>query len=142
MTRPLDPELLAAYLETDYFISDDPPLLMNIGKQNGDLQILLASFGVDQAAFITAWNPRSRKLSGDENDDRQSALLLEIEQLRHNYLVAYGERADWREYSYFVMGISKENASDLAQQFEQNAYVWIDDRGIPELVTLNLPSQV
>lgn len=141
MTGALDPELLAAYLETDYFISDDPPLLMKIGEQNGDLQILLASFSVDQAAFITAWNPRSQKLSNDENDDRQSALLSEIEQLRHNYLVAYGERADWREYSYLVLGISKQNASDLAQQFEQNAYVWIDDRGIPELVTLDLLSK-
>lgn len=141
MTGALDPELLAAYLETDYFISDDPPLLMKIGEQNGDLQILLASFSVDQAAFITAWNPRSQKLSNDENDDRQSALLSEIEQLRHNYLVAYGERVDWREYSYLVLGISKQNASDLAQQFEQNAYVWIDDRGIPELVTLDLLSK-
>lgn len=136
MKSKLDPTLKQTYLETDYVVSDDPPLLLNIGVKNGDAQILLASMGVKTGAFITAWNPGSQALSDDENDDRQYQLLTEIEKHRLNYLVGFGERQDWREYSYLVLGISRELASSLATQFEQNAYVWIDESGIPELTVL------
>lgn len=136
MKSSLAPELLTAYLETDYFVSDDPPLLLHIGEENDDAKILLASFAVDSAAFITAWNPGSRTLSDDENDARQAELLGEIEARRLNYLVGYGERKDWLEYSYLVLGINRDSARELAEQFEQNAFVWLDQSGVPELVTL------
>ncbi len=136
MKTALDPELLKAYLETDYFVSDDPPLLLRIGEENDDAKILLASFAVSSAAFLTAWNPGSQQLSDDENDARQAGLLSEIESRRLNYLVGYGQRGDWQEYSYLVLGVSKEEARELAETFEQNAFVWLDQSGVPELVTL------
>lgn len=130
----LPPDLLQAYLETGYIVSDDPPLLLTIGEPSDDARILLASFGVQTAAFITAWNPGSQLLSEEENEERQLRLLDEIEKRRLNYLLGSGERADWREYSYFVLGIAHEDADQLARQFQQNAYVWLDEKGIPELV--------
>ena len=136
MQSQLDPDLLEAYLQTDYIVSDDPPMLMNIGVQSDDARILLASFNTDCGAFITAWNPRSTLLNDEDNDDRQAALLAEIELRRLNYLVGYGEREEWREYSYFILAISREEASELAHQFEQNAYVWVGADGAPELVTM------
>jgi hypothetical protein len=136
MESNLDPALRQAYLETDYIISDDPPTLLRIGEYNPDVRILLASFGVDSGAFITAWNPGSTRLPDEENDERQSLLLDEIEHRRLNYFIGYGERADWREYSYFVLGINREDAIMLASQFHQHAFVWLGDDGIPELVSL------
>ncbi len=136
MKSNLEPALRQRYTETDYFISDDPPLLFKIGHQSDDLSILLASLGVESAAFLTAWNPGSKQLSEEDNDDRQSALLSEIESLRHNYLVGYGEQGDWREYSYLVLGIAREDASALAQQFGQFAYLWIDQGGTAELIAM------
>ena len=136
MESNLEPALLQAYLETDYIVSDDPPMLLRVNEHNPDAQILLASFGVTSGAFITAWNPGSTILPDDENDDRQSLLLDEIEARRLNYLIGYGEKPDWREYSYFILGIEREDASLLARQFQQNAYVWVGEKGIPELVTL------
>lgn len=136
MKSDLPPELIEAYLETDYFVSDDPPLLLKIGEENDDAKILLASFGVSTAAFVTAWNPKSEVLSEDENDARQAELLREIEAGWLNYLVGYGERDNWLEYSYLVLGISRDAATTLAERFEQNAFVWLDEQGIPELVTL------
>ena len=129
----LPPDLQQAYLETDYIVSDDPPLLLTIGEPSDDARILLASFGVQTAAFVTAWNPGSQLLSDGENEERQLRLLDEIEKRRMNYLLGSGERADWREYSYFVLGITREDADQLARQFQQNAYVWLDESGIPEL---------
>lgn len=136
MKSDLPAELLQAYLETDYFVSDDPPLMLRIGEENDDAKILLGSFGVTTSALITAWNPGSEVLSEDENDSRQAALLGEIESKRLNYLVGYGERQDWLEYSYLVLGITRDEANELAEQFGQNAYVWIDQEGVPELITL------
>ena len=135
MKSGIDPSLRQKYLDTDYIISDDPPLLMKVGEQSDDLRVLLGSMGVEFAAFITAWNPHSEKLTDDENDDRQAVLLTDIEKMRLNYLVGYGQGNDWQEYSYLVLGIDKEQATAMATRFEQNAYVWIGPAGIPELIT-------
>ena len=134
MTSGLDESLRLKYLDTDYIISDDPPLLMKIGEQSDDLRVLLGSMDVESAAFITAWNPRSEQLTDEENDDRQGVLLTDIEKIRLNYLVGYGQREDWREYSYLVLGLDKDQATAMATRFEQNAYVWIGPAGIPELI--------
>ena len=135
MKSGIDSSLRKKYLDTDYIISDDPPLLMKVGEQSDDLRVLLGSMGVESAAFITAWNPHSEKLSDDENDDRQAVLLADIEKMRLNYLVGYGQGKAWQEYSYLVLGIDKGQASAMATRFEQNAYVWIGPAGIPELIT-------
>lgn len=135
MKSGLPAELRQKYLDTDYVVSDDPPLLLRIGEQNDDARILLASMGVETAAFITAWNPQSDRLTDDENDARQQVLLSDIEQLRLNYLVGFGEGDDWVEYSYLVLGIEKDQATAMATRYEQYAYVWIGPSGVPELVT-------
>jgi hypothetical protein len=135
MKPGIDSSLRQKYLDTDYIISDDPPLLMKVGEQSDDLRVLLGSMGVESAAFITAWNPHSEKLTDDENDDRQAVLLTDIEKMRLNYLVGYGQGKDWQEYSYLVLGIDKDQATAMATRFEQNAYVWIGPTGIPELIT-------
>jgi hypothetical protein len=135
MKSGIDASLKQRYLDTDYIISDDPSLLMKVGEQSDDLRVLLGSMGVESAAFITAWNPRSEQLTDDQNDNRQGALLTEIEKIRLNYLVGYGQRDDWQEYSYLVLGIDKDQATAMATRFEQNAYVWVGPAGIPELIT-------
>ena len=135
MKSGIDASLRQKYLDTDYIISDDPPLLMKIGEQSDDLRVLLGSMGVESAALITAWNPRSEQLTVDENDDRQGVLLTDIEKIRLNYLIGCGQLDDWQEYSYLVLGIDKDQATAMATRFEQNAYVWIGPAGIPELIT-------
>ena len=79
MQSRLDPELLKAYLQTDYIVSDDPPMMLKIGEQSDDARILLESFNTDCGTFITAWNPGSNILKDEDNDDRQTVLLSEIE---------------------------------------------------------------
>ena len=54
MQSRLDPELLKAYLQTDYIVSDDPPMMLKIGEQSDDARILLKSFNTDCGTFITA----------------------------------------------------------------------------------------
>ena len=47
MQSRLDPELLKAYLQTDYIVSDDPPMMLKIGEQSDDARIFLKSFNTD-----------------------------------------------------------------------------------------------
>ena len=128
--------LLQKYRQTDYINDDDPPLLVNIGEQNDGLRILFASFNVESAAFITAWNPRGRKLTLDENYDRQIELLEDISNQRLNYFVGRGESqtGDWSEDSYLVLGVSLTDAKEIANRHDQNAFVWIPVSGVPELI--------
>jgi len=129
-------ELLQKYRQTDYIVDDDPPLLVHIGEQNDGLRILFASFNVESAAFITAWNPNGRKLTLDENYDRQIELLEDISNQRLNYFVGRGESqtGDWSEDSYLVLGVSLTDAKEIANRHDQNAFVWIPVSGVPELI--------
>jgi len=129
-------ELLQKYRQTDYIVDDDPPLLVHIGEQNDGLRILFASFNVESAAFITAWNPNGRKLTLDENYDRQIELLEDISNQRLNYFVGRGESqtGDWSEDSYLVLGVSLTDAKQIANRHDQNAFVWIPVSGVPELI--------
>ena len=128
--------LLQKYRQTDYIIDDDPPLLVHIGEQNDGLRILFASFNVESAAFITAWNPLGRQFTLDENYDRQIELLEDISSQRLNYFVGRGESqtGDWSEDSYLVLGVSLDDATEIAKRHEQNAFVWIPVSGVPELI--------
>ena len=128
--------LLQKYRQTDYIIDDDPPLLVHIGEQNDGLRILFTSFNVESAAFITAWNPHGRKLTLDENYDRQIELLEDISNQRLNYFVGRGESqtGDWSEDSYLVLGVSLTDAKEIASRHDQNAFVWIPVSGVPELI--------
>lgn len=133
----MDRALVEKYENADYIVEDDPPLVLRIGVQNDGIRILFASFNVESAAFITAWNPGSELLPWEDNQDRQMDLLAEIEKLRLNYFVGRGEDpgGDWAEDSYLVLGLQRDDATSLAETFGQNAYVWIPLSGVPELVS-------
>ena len=132
----MDETLMTAYRDTHYVVDDDPPLVLRIDERNDGVRILFASFNVESAAFITAWNPGSEPLGYGENVDRQADLLEDIEALRLNYFVGRGEHplGLWAEESYFVMGISKDEAIELARKYGQHAFVWMGVSGVPELV--------
>ncbi|MCC6812157.1 MAG: DUF3293 domain-containing protein [Deltaproteobacteria bacterium] len=89
---------------------------------------------------VTAWNPRSKKLSKRENDARQAALEQLLLSLGHRVLPGWGvsENGKWFERHCFAAGVSRERALLIGRLFEQNAIV-VGERGKPaELVELDL----
>jgi hypothetical protein len=53
-----------------------------------------------------------------------------------------GEDPSWlAEASFLVLGLGREEASDLGRKYGQNAIVWVGSDGVPELVLLRLSGQ-
>lgn len=83
------------------------------------------------AAYLTAENPMGRKTSDGDNAARMRE-LISLLQARHCIVLSGVGRAtddSWREASVLVLGLSKRESDALADQFEQAAYVWVDQEG-------------
>jgi hypothetical protein len=76
-------------------------------------------------AFITAWNPGSQVQPRAQNHAAQQALLVALRGLPRTACIrpGLGVGDAWREASLFVVGPNLADIDDLAQQFQQNAYV-------------------
>ena len=87
-------------------------------------------------AFVTAWNPGSRRLARPENERRQQALVRELSgryRLFHGQGVA--DDGPWPpELSVLVLGISREEALARGRAWGQLA-VLLGARGEPAWVT-------
>lgn len=134
----LDPDLLAAYEDSDYVVHDKPELVLKIGVPSPRLDALLEKERAPCAAFVTAANPRSKPRTPEEN----AAALAGLDQLvaASGYPSRKGEgresNGSWVEPSRLVIGITRENAEALGRLFGQNAIVFIEKGRAPELVVL------
>ena len=142
---PLPTELLESYLATRYTAATPGgEVVIRIGRRHPEVDALLAEAiaaargGAASWAYLTAWNPRSRRLSDAENRLRQAALIAKIGN-RHAYFEGEGIATDgiWREPSLLILGISRAEAVQLGRQFEQNAIVAGEHGGEAELVCLD-----
>lgn len=126
----LSSDLIAAYLATDYRVRlGDGELLIQIGQLNPRLATLLESGGrPPTGAFLTAWNPEGEACSAVTNAARQRALEERLHAIGAPCLTGYGQGRDglWpAEESVLAVGLTLDQAVELAQDFRQNAFVWI-----------------
>lgn len=125
--------LAAAYRAAAYVVelACGSALTLRVGERSLPLERLLARNGVRDWAFVTACNPRSRRLSMARNAQRLRALRRA---LRGCAVLLRGEaRADdggWREASLLVAPMTAARARRLGRQFDQHAVV-VGRRGRP-----------
>ena len=129
--------IIDAYKNTKYKVFE-PTITIEIGKFNKDLNNLILNHNSNEWAFITAYNPYSKVLTNDENKIRH----YELKELTENYVTfeghGVGEDPTWEpELSLFIIGISKDDASEIGKKFEQNAIVYGVVNNPPELLILN-----
>jgi hypothetical protein len=102
-------------------------------KDQGALPELLRT----QFALITAYNPRSMLLPRRVNEARQQVLrdLLVLGCYRVEHCVGFEDEPDgtWREPSWLVHGIERDEAIIFGRAFRQNTIVFCRDLR-PELV--------
>lgn len=133
-------ELVAAYRATEYRVtSSTDPVVLRIDRQSEDLINLFARAGKTGATFITAENPFSESLTESENAANQARLYQDLTASGATIFEGYGQGEDpaWpAEASYLAIGISREQACELGCKYQQNAIIWIDADGVPELLLL------
>jgi hypothetical protein len=135
-----DDESWANYAHTILWLADAPAMRF-------DLRVLpsleqrteLSRRGLGgEFAVVTASNPRGRKVSDSENEDRYAELCASLTARGLQSWRAVGESPDGshREEGLAVR-ISRDSALQLACQLEQSAFLWYDGDAfwiIPALV--------
>ena len=133
-----DDALLQAYLSTTFAaFAPEGEIRIRVGENNPRLEALLSHHGVFTWAFITAFNPGSVPLDRDENELRQRR--MENDLLNRGYAFLSGEgQADaggWPpEPSVLILGIAREDAVRLGQEYGQIAIVVGEAMGLPQLL--------
>jgi hypothetical protein len=142
-TSNLSRELLQAYRETHYLVNAEQsvlePLVLRVGELSKPLAGLHKKFGVDCSAYITACNPWGESIPEVENALRQEVLMQVLRTRSLRALEGIGKHPDnhWPgEPSVLILGLSLAAAKVLAQDFEQNAFVWSGADAKPQLVLL------
>ena len=134
----MDKTLIENYLNTDYMIDDELGLwLINIDQQDRTLSRYLHRQAKPTAAFITAYNPMSKSTCEKINKRAHQQLQKQLTTQGFKFLQGYGQSQDnkWpAEPSVLVLAIDKSQANEIAKQYKQAAYVWLDETGLPSLV--------
>lgn len=138
MRNPQQRDLIIAYEKTVYSV-DTPSgsIEFKINKPNGELNKFVSENGASEWAFVTAFNPRSKRLEPEENEQRNAKLQRLLEQRHFKYFLGRGGEANqnWTpEISFFILDISLDTASEIAKTFDQNAIVWSKVNDLPKLV--------
>ena len=132
-TRPLtsavDDTLLAAYRGTEYrFVADQALLILRIGQPNPAVDALVEPLEGDGLAFITNFNPRGERYSDKANGQRNEALQRWLLRKGLPHWIGMGvppASEDWQPETSFAIGGLRENeATRVAMECEQRAYVW------------------
>lgn len=125
-----------AFQATTYAVGT---LRLRIGETSAPLDALLARRGVQEWAYLTAWNPASRTRSRDENERAQARLAAELHARGLEALEgeALADDGAWPpEPSLLVLGLSRDDAMALGRAFGQDAIVAGRQGGAAELVWL------
>ncbi|SAL47285.1 Nitrile hydratase beta subunit [Caballeronia cordobensis] len=135
--RALPEATLDAYRAAIYRIDATPRIDMKIGAANAAVVSLLLQHDVESAVFVTAFNPFGHVLAPEDNAARQRSLIERVGEMGLRALP--GEGVDpmniWSaETSLFVLGATPGTADALMTGFGQNAVVYVDRAGVPELL--------
>ncbi len=141
MPSTISPDLLAIYQNSDYRVlgEGEEAFVMHIGQPCKPLYNLLQRTRVTSSCFVSAYNPRSEPRTDEENVQAQASLIRDVRQMGLQYLDGVGEDPGGDcagEPCLLVMGISREKAIMLGNRYGQNAMLWSEADGVPQLLLL------
>ena len=132
-------DLIRAYRETDYRAGEGAAAItLRIDERSEPLSRLYDASGHRCALFVTACNPHSETRSPEANLAAHARLRAELTRLTQYVIEGVGAHPSgrWEEKSFLALGVGREAAIILGNQFGQNAVVWADDDLIPRLILL------
>ncbi|MBV8573840.1 MAG: DUF3293 domain-containing protein [Acetobacteraceae bacterium] len=114
---PVRSSLLRPYLETDY---EAAGAIARVGRRSAKIDRLLLAMGVREGAFVTAWNPLSKRKPIRWNERMQARLLEHIRRLPSS--AGRGTGRGWSE-QHLLVGGDIRRIVVLAGRFRQRAIV-------------------
>ena len=129
--RTISPNLIKAYREAVYVVHlGDREIALQVNKASSQLAELMKEWEVTTAAFLTAFNPYSQPLDTQENEARQKKMWADALPMCPKIFPGIGRDKDdqWpHELSMLTLGIHLDDAKTLADQYEQNAFLWVSN---------------
>ena len=122
--------LLAAYGRTEY---EAAGAVARVGKRGAAVDALLRRLGAREGAFVTAWNPLSRRTPPGRNA-RMMARLREAAR-RLPSAEGEGRGRNWSE-RHLLLAAGPRRAAVLARRFRQNAILAVRTGAPARLVLL------
>jgi hypothetical protein len=130
---------IAAYRSTNYDVNAASGFILNVDQPSPNLVRLHQKHQVTCSAYITAYNPFSNTLTQSENESRHQKLISIVKAKKLAYYEGEGQGLDrsWpSEKSLLILGLDLATAKQIGNDFEQNAIIWTDTNGSPQLILL------
>jgi hypothetical protein len=124
-------ELERAFRATAYAADG---IRLRVGALHPALDARLAALGLNEYAYLTAWNPGARERPEPENRAAQERLRARLARFAVLEGAAEGDDGSWSEPSFLALGIARGEAITIAGEFGQAAIVMGRRGGVPELV--------
>jgi len=142
--RTIAPELIRAYREAHYIVLDEgKEIRLQVGKVNLELARLMNDKNAHTASILTAYNPYSEVKTKQENELAQMQLRQRFKEMGIATLDAIGRDAkeQWEpEPSVLALDLTLKQAETLADEFGQNAYIWIPKQDAVIKLRLRYPT--
>ena len=137
----LPSSLIAAFRATHFQVhaTQDSAFTLRIDQRCEALAQLHRKAGVICSAYLTAWNSHSIETSVTVNHTQQKKLHDEMQAAGYRSLPGFGfdpENTYPGEAHLLVLGISRLEAIECGQRYQQNAIVWSAENATPELILL------
>lgn len=135
----IDPVLLQKYRDTEYRVhAGGSSFVLDLDHPSEELAALYRERRAASAAFMTAFNPYSQPSDDAQNAAANGRLRKELDSLGFDVLEAVGSdpAGNWKEPSFLVLGVSRDQAKALGSAYRQNAIVFADADAAPELLLL------
>lgn len=135
----LEPNLIDAFLATDYRVNGPQPFTLKINRKSQSLEKLYEEHGHNCAAYLTSCNPYSENVGDIANASLHRELARELAARGFFFLPGVGQDSlgKWPgEPSYLILGMDLDAAKTLGQKYRQNALVWCGPDAVPQLILL------
>ena len=122
--------MLAAYRRTEYAAAG---AVARIGRRGAAVDAMLRHLGAREGAFVTAWNPWSRRRPSGWNARMMARLRAAARRLP--FVDGEGRARGWAE-RHLLVAAAPRRAAVLARRFRQNAIVVVRTGAPARLVLL------
>ena len=142
--KTISPELIRAYREAHYIVLDEgTEIRLKVGTVNLKMARLMSNKNAHTASVLTAYNPYSEVKTKQDNELAQMQLRQRLKEMGIATLDAIGRDAkeQWEpEPSVLALDLTLKEAETLADEYGQNAFIWIPKQDAVIELCLRYPS--